>query len=76
MKKFIIEIPEGTTSCNQCPFWRNYDVCTYLSENKHCDNYNFETTYLWELEEYNKTQLELENTEFDYGHNIKNTQDD
>ena len=70
MKKFVIEVPEGTTRCGQCPFWRNYDVCTFLSENKYCDTCNFEATHIWDLEFYNRQALEAENTEFECGHNV------
>lgn len=40
-KKFILEVPEGVTSCDQCPFIQNKDICLFLSENNICNVYNF-----------------------------------
>ena len=53
-KKFILEVQEGCTDCEKCPFSINksvYHICTYLNENRICDNYDFNQI---NIEEYNE----------------------
>lgn len=53
-KNFILEVQEGNTDCNICPFSDNkhlHHICDYLNENKICDNYNFSQI---NIEEYNE----------------------
>lgn len=79
MKNFKLEVPEGTTLCLCCPFnhytdkekTTKLDICQYLCENDICEKYDFTKMHLWDLNDYNRQALESENTEFDYGHNIK-----
>lgn len=70
MKTFIIEVPEGKTGCEFCPFYRNNNICKYLSISKQCDEYDFQSAHMLGEDQINKSMLELENTEFDYGHNV------
>ena len=51
MKKFIIEVPEGETSCKYCPLYLNQSVCQYLSENKICSQYDFTKFHIWDNKE-------------------------
>ena len=56
MKQFILEVQEGNTDCDQCPFSNNkcfYHICTYLNENKICNNYDFSQI---NIEEYNENR--------------------
>lgn len=52
-KKFIIEVPEGITGCNEdCPFFDvNLDVCDYLCQNGICNQYDFKKLQIEEYEE-------------------------
>lgn len=40
-KIFDLEVPEGNTSCSDCPFVHNRKTCLYLSESKLCSQYDF-----------------------------------
>lgn len=53
-KKFILEVQEGCTDCEKCPFSINksvYHICNYLNENGICNNYDFNQI---NIEEYNE----------------------
>lgn len=58
MKKFIIEVPEGETSCKYCPLYLNKSVCQYLSENKICSQYDFTKFHIWDNKEELKEKEE------------------
>ena len=48
MKQFILEVQEGCTDCEKCPFSINksvYHICNYLNENGICDNYDFNSKF-------------------------------
>jgi len=54
MKQFILEVQEGCSDCDICPFGANkhlYHICTYLKENQICDKYDFSQI---NIEEYNE----------------------
>lgn len=51
MKQFILEVEEGITKCCECPFDKHDNMCLFLSENNHCERYNFNTA---NIEEYNE----------------------
>ena len=40
-KIFELEVPEGNTKCDACPFIHNKYSCLYLSETKFCSQYDF-----------------------------------
>ena len=50
MKQFIVEVPEGITRCKDCPFDLKDNVCLYLSENNHCEKYDFSELHVKEIE--------------------------
>lgn len=53
-KQFILEVEEGNTNCDLCPFSKNkkfYHICDYLCDNKICHNYDFSKI---NIEEYNE----------------------
>ena len=52
MKKFLIEVPEGITKCSECPFDKYENVCLFLSENDHCERYDFNQI---NIEEYHES---------------------
>jgi hypothetical protein len=47
-KLFEIEVEEGNTSCDYCPFIHNRHACLWLSESKLCSQYNFHTAKIKE----------------------------
>lgn len=47
-KIFELEVPEGNTSCNNCPFKHNKYSCLYLSDTKFCSQYDFTKTIISE----------------------------
>lgn len=51
-KKFIIEVEEGVTKCNECP---EGIACGGL-DILHCTEYNFATIRIKELEENNESK--------------------
>lgn len=54
MKQFILEVEEGKSKCEKCPFSTRDDffhICSYLYENSICDKYDFNKI---NIEEYNE----------------------
>lgn len=49
--KFIIDVPQGYTRCNECPFTSNYDVCYYCAENRICTTLDFTKLHIEEYED-------------------------
>lgn len=68
MKTFKIEVPEGITKCLNCPFnhftdkemTTKLDICRYLCENDICEKYDFTKMHLYDLEDYDRKVLEIE----------------
>ena len=53
-KQFILEVEEGCTECENCPFYLNNNhehICDYLKENQICNNYDFDQI---NIKEYNE----------------------
>lgn len=51
-KKFIIEVEEGKTECDEhCPLYTDYGSCSAGIYNLDCHKYNFTTIKIKELEE-------------------------
>jgi hypothetical protein len=77
-KQFIIEVPKGKTDCRLCPFYTSTTgfidnkerICKYLIESNLCEIYDFTEMSFLKDKPTEKEILELENTEFDYGHNV------
>lgn len=41
--KFILTVPdnEGVTICEECPWYKNENICQYCYDNNICTKYNF-----------------------------------
>lgn len=49
MKEFKLQVPDGLTKCNNCPFINNISICLFLRENEYCIKYDFSKAHLWEI---------------------------
>ena len=80
-KQFTIEVPKGKTDCRLCPFYTSSmdftnnkeRICKYLIESNICDKYDFTEMSFLKDNLIERERLELENTEFEYGHNVDYT---
>lgn len=51
MEKFIIEVEDGQTICDNCPFKGNIPVCEYSCENGLCNRLDFNNLHISEYHE-------------------------
>lgn len=54
-KKFLIEVEEGETLCDKCPFFK-FECRTDILSNIDCNEVDFATMKIKELEENNESK--------------------
>lgn len=82
MKRFVVEIEEGKTTCEDCPFsvrvwhehWEKYEYkCGVNNFNPDCFQYNMQTIKILEQEKEVKPSVEEKLTELE--NRIKSLED-